>query len=91
MFVALPFIGIRLVYGIVFLQLTISHPHSGFLTSKAVQVCLSFLPELACIISLLVVGVMTRSLRPDLKKREQEAVQLVSNQGVQLQQSTEYK
>lgn len=88
---ALPFVGIRLIYGVVFLQMTISHPNSGFLTSKAVQVCLSFLPELACITSLLVVGVMTRSLRPDLKKREQEAVQLVSNQDVQLQQSTEYK
>lgn len=71
--------------------MTISRSHSRFLTSKAVQVCLSFLPELACIISLLVVGVLTRSLRPDLKKREQEAVQLVSNQGVRLQQSTEYK
>ncbi|KAH8126201.1 hypothetical protein FP744_10003444 [Trichoderma asperellum] len=90
-FIALPFVGIRLVYGIAFLQMTISHPDSSFLTSKAVQVCLSFLPELACITSLLSVGVLTRSLRSDLKKREQEAVQLVSSQDVGLQQSTEYK
>ncbi|RFU80054.1 hypothetical protein TARUN_2172 [Trichoderma arundinaceum] len=89
--VALPFAGIRVVYGVVFLQLQISHPDSSFLTSKAVQVCLSFIPELVCVSSLLLVGVITRSLRPDLKKREQEAIRLVSHQEAGIQQPTEYK
>ncbi|UKZ74575.1 hypothetical protein TrVFT333_002245 [Trichoderma virens FT-333] len=90
-FVALPFVGIRLVYGVVFLHLQTTHPDSGFLTSKAVQICLSFIPELICINSLIVVGVITRSLRPDLKKRDEEAVRLVSGQENELQQNTEYK
>ncbi|KAL7940978.1 hypothetical protein V8C42DRAFT_361525 [Trichoderma barbatum] len=90
-FVALPFVGIRLIYGVVFLQLQITHPTSGFLTSKAVQICLSFIPELVCITSLLLVGIITRSLRPDLKKRDQEAIRLVSGQENELQQPTEYK
>ncbi|KAL6790918.1 hypothetical protein J3E68DRAFT_411628 [Trichoderma sp. SZMC 28012] len=90
-FIALPFVGIRLVYGLVFLHLQVTHPDSGFLTSKAVQICLSLIPELICVTSLLVVGVITRSLRPDLKKRDQEAVRLVSNPGNELQQNTEYK
>lgn len=90
-FVALPFVGIRLVYGLVFLHLQVTHPDSGFLTSKAVQICLSLVPELICVTSLLVVGVITRSLRPDLKKRDQEAVRLVSNPSSELQQNTEYK
>ncbi|KAL7783656.1 hypothetical protein V8C37DRAFT_414660 [Trichoderma ceciliae] len=89
--VALPFVGIRLIYGVVFLQLQISHLDSSFLTSKAVQVCLSFIPELVCITTLLLVGIMTRSLRPDLKKREQEAIGLVSDRETGLQQPTEYK
>ncbi|KAL7954560.1 hypothetical protein V8C34DRAFT_319769 [Trichoderma compactum] len=90
-FVALPFVGIRLVYGLVFLHLQVTHPDSGFLTSKAVQICLSLVPELICVTSLLVVGVITRSLRPELKKRDQEAVRLVSNAGTELQQNTDYK
>ncbi|KAL7928225.1 hypothetical protein V8C35DRAFT_333375, partial [Trichoderma chlorosporum] len=91
-FVALPFVGIRLIYGVVFLHLQVSKPDSGFLTSKAVQICLSFIPELICVNCLLLVGILTRSLRPDLKKRDQERVRLVSaSQEMGLQQNTEYK
>ncbi|PTB70147.1 hypothetical protein BBK36DRAFT_1107150 [Trichoderma citrinoviride] len=90
-FVALPFLAIRLVYGVVFLHLQVTHPNSGFLTSQAVQICLSFLPEVICITILLLIGVVTRSLRPDLKKREQEAIGLVSGQENVLHQRTDYK
>lgn len=90
-FVALPFVAIRLVYGVVSLHLLVTHPDSGFLTSEAVQICLSFLPEVICITVLLIVGVVTRSLRPDLKKREQEAIGLVSDQENVLGQATNYK
>ncbi|KAL6874436.1 hypothetical protein HDV57DRAFT_523885 [Trichoderma longibrachiatum] len=90
-FVALPFVAIRLAYGVVSLHLQVTHPSSGFLTSEAVQVCLSFLPELICITILVFVGVVTRSLRSDLKKREQETIGLVSDQENVLQQQTEYK
>ncbi|KAL7816099.1 hypothetical protein V8C44DRAFT_309509 [Trichoderma aethiopicum] len=90
-FVALPFVAIRLAYGVVSLHLQVTHPSSGFLTSEAVQVCLSFLPELICITVLVFVGVVTRSLRADLKKREQETIGLASDQENVLQQQTEYK
>lgn len=67
-FINLPLLGLRLAYGIAYLQLKISHPTSGFLTSKAVQVCLSVVPEMLITTIFLLVGVMTRNLKHEIKK-----------------------
>lgn len=67
-FINLPLLGLRLAYGIAYLQLEISHPASGFLTSKAVQVCLSVVPEMLITTIFLLVGVMTRNLKHEIKK-----------------------
>lgn len=67
-FINLPLLGLRLAYGIAYLQLKISHPTSGFLTSKAVQVCLSVVPEMLITTIFLFVGVMTRNLKHEIKK-----------------------
>ncbi|KAF4947891.1 hypothetical protein FGADI_10051 [Fusarium gaditjirri] len=67
-FINLPLLGLRLAYGIAYLQLKISHPNSGFLTSKAVQVCLSVVPEMLITTIFLLVGVMTRNLKHEIKK-----------------------
>lgn len=66
----LPLIALRLGYAIAYLQLTISHPSSGFLKSTAVLVCLSVVPEMICIGILLLGGLVTRSLKGDIQKRD---------------------
>ncbi|KAF4451575.1 hypothetical protein F53441_5431 [Fusarium austroafricanum] len=65
-FVTLPLLALRLSYGIAYLQLQISHPKSGFLSSKAVEVCLSVVPEMLTTAIFLVFGVMTRSLKNEI-------------------------
>ncbi|KAG5816910.1 hypothetical protein H9Q74_010844 [Fusarium xylarioides] len=67
-FINLPLLGLRLAYGIAYLQLEISHPTSGFLTSKAVQVCLSVVPEMPITSIFLLAGVLTRNLKHEIKK-----------------------
>ncbi|KAF9765098.1 hypothetical protein IL306_002666 [Fusarium sp. DS 682] len=67
-FITLPLLGLRLGYGIAYLQLKISHPTSGFLSSKAVVVCLSVVPEMLITAIFLLVGVMTRNLKHEIKK-----------------------
>lgn len=67
---ALPLVAIRLAYAIAYLQLRISHPSSAFLTSTAATVCLSLIPEMLCILVLLLAGLRTVELRPRLKFRD---------------------
>ncbi|KAF5691637.1 hypothetical protein FDENT_3266 [Fusarium denticulatum] len=67
-FINLTLLGLRLAYGIAYLQLKISHPTSGFLTSKAVQVCLNVVPEMLITTIFLLVGVVTRNLKHEIKK-----------------------
>ncbi|KAM0347729.1 hypothetical protein ACHAPU_004744 [Fusarium lateritium] len=67
-FLALPLLGLRLAYAITYLQLQISHPKSGFLTSKAIQICLGMIPEIVVTVIFLFVGVKTRSLKHDIAK-----------------------
>ncbi|KAF4460307.1 hypothetical protein FALBO_12917 [Fusarium albosuccineum] len=69
-FVSIPFSGLRLAYAIAFLQLRISDPESGFLTSKAVDVCLNVVPEMLATVILLYVGLKTRSLKHEIKKMD---------------------
>ncbi|RMJ13619.1 hypothetical protein CDV36_006727 [Fusarium kuroshium] len=64
----MPITGLRLGYAIAFLQLKISDPTSGFLTSKAVEVCLNVVPEMLVTLILLVVGIKTRSLKREIHK-----------------------
>ncbi|KAM5361819.1 hypothetical protein ACJZ2D_012849 [Fusarium nematophilum] len=67
-FLAVPLIAIRLAYAIAFLQLKVSDPTSGFLTSKAIEVCLNVVPEMLVTAILLCVGVKTRSLKHEINK-----------------------
>ncbi|EKJ78609.1 hypothetical protein NXS19_004130 [Fusarium pseudograminearum] len=67
-FIALPLLGLRLSYAIAFLQLQISNPSSGFLSSKAVEVCLGLVPELLVTVIFVAVGVKTRNIKHDIKK-----------------------
>lgn len=66
----MPLTGLRLGYAIAFLQLKISDPTSGFLTSKAIEVCLNVVPEMLATLALLVVGVKTRSLKHEIHKMD---------------------
>ncbi|KAF5662187.1 hypothetical protein FHETE_8077 [Fusarium heterosporum] len=67
-FLTLPLLALRLAYAITYLQLQISHPESGFLTSKAVEVCLGMVPEVMITVIFLFVGVKTRSLKYEIAK-----------------------
>ncbi|KAL6922178.1 hypothetical protein FSHL1_006145 [Fusarium sambucinum] len=67
-FIALPLLALRLSYAIAFLQLQISDPNSGFLSSKAIEVCLGLVPELLVTIIFVAVGVKTRNIKHDIKK-----------------------
>ncbi|KAM0425047.1 hypothetical protein ACHAPT_009606 [Fusarium lateritium] len=66
----IPFTGLRLGYAIAFLQLKISDPGSGFLTSKAIEVCLSVVPEMLVTLILLFAGIKTRSLKHEIQKSD---------------------
>jgi NADH:ubiquinone oxidoreductase subunit 6 (subunit J) len=67
-FITLPLLGLRLSYAIAFLQLQISDPSSGFLSSKAIEVCLGLIPELLVTVIFIGVGVKTRDIKHDIKK-----------------------
>lgn len=69
-FITLPLLGLRLAYAIAYLQLEISHPKSGFLTSTAVTVCLGVVPEMLVTTIFVIVGVMTRNIKHEIKKRD---------------------
>lgn len=82
----MPLTGLRLGYAIAFLQLKISDPTSGFLTSKAVEVCLSVVPEMLVTLILLLVGVKTRSLKHEIHKLDttfptEQGYEMPSQQG----------
>ncbi|KAJ5664592.1 hypothetical protein N7462_011405 [Penicillium macrosclerotiorum] len=58
----LPFNGIRLVYSVISIILRVEHPHSEFLSSTAVEVCISVVPEMLVVIILIMAGLKTREL-----------------------------
>lgn len=60
---SLPFVAIRIGWGVAYLELKIHHPNSGFLTSLAVMVCLNVVPEMVIIAVLLAAGVATHRLQ----------------------------
>ncbi|KIW10815.1 hypothetical protein PV08_10114 [Exophiala spinifera] len=61
-FLSLPLLAIRIGWGVAYLQLKINHPGSGFLTSLAITVCLSVVPEMLIIAVVLAAGVFTHKL-----------------------------
>ncbi|OJJ42123.1 hypothetical protein ASPZODRAFT_20769 [Penicilliopsis zonata CBS 506.65] len=64
---ALPFNAIRLVYAVTSLLLEAKASSSVFLTSTAIEICLSVVPEMIVAIILVVAGVKTRNMRRDSK------------------------
>ena len=67
---ALPVLLIRLCYGLAFLQLKIHHPSSKFLTSRAVEIGLNVVPEMLCVVTLLLAGVASRSVKMHIQQRD---------------------
>ncbi|KAI9851329.1 MAG: hypothetical protein M1838_003970 [Thelocarpon superellum] len=61
-FVALPLLLLRLIYGIVSLLLLLYHPTSAFLSSVAAKACLSVVPEMLIVIGFVFVGIRTRNI-----------------------------
>ena len=57
----MPFIAIRLGYGLASLLLELDHPKSTFLTSLPVKVVLGLLPEVVVQTILIVAGLLTLS------------------------------
>ena len=59
---ALPFVALRLAYGVTSLMLELDHSSSTFLTSVPIKVILSVVPEIFVTITLVGVGIMTRNI-----------------------------
>lgn len=57
----MPFIAIRLGYGVASLMLELNHPTSSFLTSLPVKVVLGLVPEIIVQTVLIVAGFLTLS------------------------------
>lgn len=58
---SMPFIAIRLGYGVASLMLELNHPTSSFLTSLPVKVVLGLVPEIIVQTVLIVAGFLTLS------------------------------
>ncbi|KAJ5930999.1 hypothetical protein N7466_006492 [Penicillium verhagenii] len=65
----IPFNGLRLAYSVAYIILKIQQPEAEFLSSLAVQVCLSVVPEMIVVIILIVVGLKTIHLNQLFKTR----------------------
>jgi hypothetical protein len=57
----MPFIAIRLGYGVASLMLELNHPTSSFLTSMPAKVILGLVPEVIVQTALIVAGLLTLS------------------------------
>lgn len=60
--VALPLVAVRLVYGVSSLILELNGSSSEFMTSLAIKVCLSVVPEMLLTVGFVVVGINTRKI-----------------------------
>ncbi|MCJ1382350.1 hypothetical protein MMC17_005463 [Xylographa soralifera] len=67
--VALPLVGIRLLYAVISLLLEVSGSSSDFTTSVAAKVCMSVVPEMIATIVFVLAGIVTRNMHKTVEGR----------------------